>query len=264
MNDAHKFDHFSEASQVLGQTLDVRSSNKAKRKARKYRLLDLFCCAGGAGQGYREAGFDVVGVDIDPQPRYPFKFIQADALTLAPEFLASFDAIHASPPCQSYSDLAKRNGNADEWPRLIEPVREMLSNTGLPYVIENVEGAPLNQPVVLCGTMFPGLRVLRHRLFETNFRMSAPPHGKHPKVHTFDKRKSHYGKTNDMVDFVQVTGGGNCTIAAARDAMGIEWMNKGELNEAIPPAYTKYIGTILIAHLRTTTMTKNAAMEPNV
>lgn len=232
---------------------------KSKHGKRKYRLLDLFCCAGGAGQGYREAGFEVVGVDIDLQPRYPFEFIQADALALTPEFLAMFDAIHASPPCQSYSDLAKRNGNADQWPRLIDPVRAMLSNTGLPYVIENVEGAPLLNPVVLCGTMFPGLRVLRHRLFETNFHLVAPQHGKHPKVHTFDKRKSHYGKTHDMVDFVQVTGGGNCTIAAARDAMGIEWMNKGELNEAIPPAYTKYIGNFLMAHLRAVAAVEGAA-----
>ena len=215
----------------------------------KPRLLDLFCCAGGVGVGYSRAGFEVVGVDIDPQPNYPLPFIQADALTLDPKFIASFDAVHASPPCQSYSDLAKRNRNADEWPRLIEPVREMLIRAGLPYVIENVEGAPLLNPTVLCGTMFKGLRVLRHRLFESNFLILTPPHGKHPKVHTFDKRKSHYGKTDDMRDFVQVTGGGNCTIAAARDAMGIDWMNKNELNEAIPPAYTEFIGRQLMKHL---------------
>ena len=213
------------------------------------RLLDLFCCAGGAAVGYAEAGFEIVGVDINPQRRYPFEFIQADALQLDPDFLSSFDAIHASPPCQSYSDLAKRNGNGHQWPRLVEPVREMLIASGRPYVIENVEGAPLLNPIVLCGTMFPGLRVLRHRLFETNFPVKVPPHGKHPKVHTFDKRKSHYGKTNEWTDFVQVTGGGNCTIAAARDAMGIEWMSKLEINEAIPPAYTCFIGKQLIAHL---------------
>lgn len=218
---------------------------------RKLRLLDLFCCAGGAGVGYGRAGFEVVGVDNKPQANYPFRFIQADALKLNPEFMASFDAIHASPPCQSYSDLAKRNGNGHEWPRLIVPVRKMLTKTGLPYVIENVDGAPLLNPVILCGTMFPGLRVLRHRLFEANFMLMVPPHRKHPRVHTFDKRKSHYGKTNDMLDFVQVTGGGNCTIVAARDAMGIDWMTKGELNEAIPPAYTEFIGKQLLAHLLT-------------
>ncbi len=180
------------------------------RSSGKPLLLDLFCCAGGAGVGYARAGFDVLGVDLNPQPHYPLPFIEADALKLDLEFIASFDAIHASPPCQSYSDLAKRNRNADAWPRLIEPVRAILAASGLPYVIENVEGAPLLNPAVLCGTMFEGLRVLRHRLFETNFPLTAPPHGKHPKCHTLDKRKAHYGKTDDMRDFVSVNGGGNC------------------------------------------------------
>jgi DNA (cytosine-5)-methyltransferase 1 len=215
----------------------------------KPRLLDLFCCAGGAGMGYVRAGFEVVGVDINPQPHYPFSFIQADALALDPGFIAEFDAIHASPPCQSYSDLAKRNGNAHEWPRLIEPVREMLIRSGLPYVIENVDGAPLIDAVVLCGTMFPNLRVLRHRLFEANFAMAPPPHKKHPKVHTFDRRKSHYGKTDEWRDFVQVTGGGNCTLAAARHAMGIDWMTKNEINESIPPAYTEFIGQEMLRYM---------------
>ena len=215
----------------------------------KLRLLDLFCCAGGAGSGYAEAGFDVVGVDIKPQPRYPFPFIQADALALDPRFIATFDAIHASPPCQSYSDLAKRNGNAAAWPRLVGPVREMLKRSGLPYIIENVEGAPLVDPVVLCGTMFKGLRVIRHRLFEANFLIMTPPHGRHPICHTFDKRKAQYGKTDEMRDFVSVNGGGNCSVAAARDAMEIDWMTKNELNEAIPPVYTRFIGEQLLAHM---------------
>jgi DNA (cytosine-5)-methyltransferase 1 len=233
-----------------GQETNKRKKNSDARNINiKPRLLDLFCCAGGASLGYNQAGFEVVGVDIEPQPNYPYKFIQADALKLDPDFIASFDAVHASPPCQSYSDLAKRNGNGDKWPRLIEPVRQMLVDSGLPYVIENVEGAPLINPLVLCGTMFPGLRVLRHRLFETNFEITAPPHGKHPKVHTFDKRKSHFGKTNEWKDFVQVTGGGNCTLAAARDAMGIDWMSKGEINESIPPAYTEFVGRAMLRHI---------------
>lgn len=227
-----------------------QSGGTSKNGSERLRLLDLFCCAGGAAVGYNEAGFEIVGVDIDPQPRYPFEFIRADVMRLDLDFLSSFDAIHASPPCQSYSDLAKRNRNGHKWPRLVEPVREMLIASDRPYVIENVEGAPLLNPIVLCGTMFPGLRVLRHRLFETNFPVTVPPHGKHPKVHTFDKRKSHYGKTNEWTDFVQVTGGGNCTIAAARDAMGIEWMSKHEINEAIPPAYTRFIGEQLVEQLR--------------
>lgn len=228
---------------------------------RKPRLLDLFCCAGGAGVGYARAGFDVVGIDKTPQPHYPLPFIRADALNLDPEFICTFDAIHASPPCQSYSDLAKRNRNGHEWPRLIEPVREMLIKSGLPYIIENVDGAPLINPVVLCGTMFKGLRVLRHRLFETNFTLLAPPHGRHPVCHTFDKRKSQYGKTDEMRDFVSVNGGGNCRVAAARDAMGIDWMTKIELNEAIPPAYTQFIGQQLLAYItpeRRRTIAKNS------
>src|ERR1039458_774731 len=234
----------------------IRSASEKRTEAdaiavfgRMPRLLDLFCCAGGAATGYSKAGFDIVGVDINPQPNYPFAFVQTDAMNLDPKFISTFDAIHASPPCQSYSDLAKRNGNADAWPRLIDPVREVLERSGLPYIIENVEGAHLRNPIVLCGTMFKGLRVIRHRLFETNFPILTPKHGSHPKVHTFDKRKAHYGKPDDMVDFVQVTGGGNCTIAAARDAMGINWMTKNELNEAIPPAYTRFIGKQLLAFM---------------
>lgn len=218
----------------------------------KPRLLDLFCCAGGAGVGYAKAGFDVVGVDIKFQPNYPLRFIQADVLNLGGAFLEQFDAIHASPPCQSYSDLAKRNGNAHEWPRLIDPIREMLVRSGRYYIIENVEGAPLINPIVLCGTMFKGLRVIRHRLFETNFPVLVPPHGRHPLCHTFDKRKAHFGKTDEMRDFVSVNGGGNCSVAAARDAMGIDWMTKNELNEAIPPAYTQFIGEQLLEQMAAT------------
>jgi len=216
------------------------------------KLLDLFCGAGGAAKGYQQAGFTITGVDIVPQPNYPFEFIQADVLQLEQSFLAQFDAIHASPPCQAYSDLAKRNGNADDWPDLVGPVRGLLTRAGKPWVIENVEGSPLIDPILLCGTMFDGLRVIRHRLFEANFKIVPPPHiphKEHPLVHTLDKRKAHYGKTNEWMDFVQVTGGGNCTIAAARDAMGIDWMKKVEINEAIPPAYTALIGRDLLKAL---------------
>lgn len=207
--------------------------------SKQKRAMDWFCCAGGVTKGLQRAGFHVTGVDNRPQPRYcGDAFIQDDALNVSFE---GFDFIWASPPCQSYSVLAKRNGNAHEWPRLIEPVRKRLIASGLPYVIENVVGAPLIDPVMLCGTMFKELRVLRHRLFEANFHIVAPKHQRHPKVHTFDKRKSHFGKTDEMRDFVQVTGGGNCTLAAASDAMGIDWMTKNEINESIPPAYSQFI-----------------------
>ena len=209
------------------------------------KALDLFCGAGGASAGLAMAGFDVTGVDINPQPNYPFKFIQADATTV--DFWGDFDLIWASPPCQAYSDLAKRNGNGHEWPQLIEPIRTRLKHWGPPYrklrgyVIENVEGAPLIDPVRLCGTQFKSLRVLRHRLFEASFPITDLPHGKHPKVHTHDKRKAHFGKTCQWKDFVQVTGGGNSSVASAANAMGIWWMTKEELNEAIPPAYAHHI-----------------------
>jgi DNA (cytosine-5)-methyltransferase 1 len=214
------------------------------------RLLDLFCGAGGAAMGYHRAGFDVVGVDIDPQPRYPFEFHQADAMTWP---LDGFAAIGASPPCQRYSDLARRNGNGHEWPDYIPAVREALERSGLPWVIENVEGAPLRDPVVLCGTMFPGLRVIRHRLFESNMPLVAPPHPPHPLVFTHDKRKAHYGRLDQSTSFVQVTGGGNATVANKAAAMGIDWMTGAELNEAIPPAYTELIGQQLLAHLGVST-----------
>ena len=201
--------------------------------------------------GYHRAGFDVTGVDIAPQPRYPFEFVQAEGL----EFLdgdgwKGFDVIHSSPPCQRWSHVGNHSrAGGKEYPDLISPTRRALLDTGLPFVIENVPGSPLLEPLMLCGTMFDGLRVLRHRLFEANFPITCPPHGKHPLVHTLDKRKNHYGKTDDKKDYVQVTGGGNCSIAAARDAMGIDWMTKGEINEAIPPAYTKFIGLQMMKHL---------------
>lgn len=135
---------------------------------------------------------------------------------------------------------------------LIGPTRRMLEKTGLPYVIENVVGAPLKNPITLCGTMFPGLRVIRHRLFESNFEIVPPehiPHREHPLCHTLDKRKAHYGKTDEWVHYVQVNGGGNCTVSAARDAMGIDWMTKREINEAIPPAYAEHVGRALMARI---------------
>lgn len=205
------------------------------------KALDLFCGAGGASKGLSDAGFDITGVDIKKQPNYPFHFIKSDALTYP---LEGFDLIWASPPCQAYTILTRRNKNADKWPRLIPEIRTRLQESDTLFVIENVVGAPLNNPILLCGTMFSYLRVLRHRLFEANFYIPRLLHRTHPLAHTFDRRKYHYGTTDEMQDFVQVTGGGNCSVHAARDAMKISWMNKKELNEAIPPAYSEYIGRI--------------------
>lgn len=235
------------------------------------RILDFFCKAGGMAMGLHRAGFEVVGIDIEEQPNYPFDFYLADVMAMQQDrfegcwheygkrsmlpgqlgrCLGRFDAIHASPPCQAHSDLQKQSKL--RYRDYIPALRELLERTGLPYVIENVEGAPLRDPVVLCGTMFPGLRVLRHRLFETNWPLTAPPHppGRHPLVFTHDKRKAHHGKLDQDTAYVQVTGGGNCTIANARAAMGIDWMTKDELNEAIPPAYGEYVGRQLMAEIQ--------------
>jgi DNA (cytosine-5)-methyltransferase 1 len=205
------------------------------------RLLDLFCCAGGAGMGYSLAGFEVVGVDIEPQPNYPFEFIQADAPTLGLDFLRQFDAIHASPPCQAYS-LAQRIQKR-EHPNLIAPIRRLLHAACRPYTIENVEGAPLDKPGELCGCMFDGLSVYRTRLFETSWPCIFPAH----RPHTAPLRKM--GRPVRDGEFMHVVG--NFSGAAqARKAMGISWMTRDELREAIPPAYTHHIGKQLLAILQ--------------
>lgn len=214
-----------------------------------YRLLDLFCGVGGAGWGYHLAGFEVVGVDIEPQNRYPFDFIQADAFEAD---LSGFDVIHASPPCQAYADECHRYRVEREYPDLVPRVRELLKGSGAEWVIENVDTAPLRNPMMLCGTMFEGVRVIRHRAFESSVYMEAPPHprGPHPPCFTYDKRRSTFGQLDEWTAYVTVTGGGNCSVDAARDAMGIRWAGmRGELTQAIPPAYTEYVGRKLIEHL---------------
>lgn len=211
------------------------------------RLLDLFCKAGGAGMGYHLAGFDVVGVDISPQPRYPFEFIQADVRGLSDGFIAGFDAIHASPPCQGYSDMRHAPG-AIGAPRMIHEVRERLIDARKPYVIENVEGArcDMRGPIMLCGSMFDlgsqGCQLQRHRLFESSAGLSAPEcrHSSEPVIGVYGgharKRSAKAGGRGTKDVWI----GGH--KAAASEAMGIDWMTLAELSEAIPPAYTKWIG----------------------
>ncbi|MEU7431062.1 hypothetical protein AB0B07_09420 [Streptomyces sioyaensis] len=214
-------------------------------------LVDICCKAGGASMGYYLAGFNIVGIDRDPQPRYPFPFIQRDLRDLDPQWLAeNFDAAAGSPPCWAHSDLAHRTGRTYE--DFIPETRALFEASGLPYSMENVEGAPLLNPLTLCGTMFDGLRVSRHRLFESNLLLTAPRPcpPRHPLHYTRDKRKAHYGRLDEMSAFVQVTGGGNSSKAAAADAMGIDWMTKDELNQAIPPAYTRWIGEQIADHIR--------------
>ena len=218
----------------------------------KPRLLDLFCGAGGAAVGYARPGFEVVGVDLVAQPHYPFEFIQEpyeaalfDLMNNWPE--GTFDAIHASPPCQGYTQFsnlnAERWGNRVEHPMLIEPVRELLDATGLPYVIENVQGAPLRKDLMLCGSMF-GLRVRRHRIFETNWSVGgAPP------CHHQDDSIAIYGSMDGRRVWTRKNGTelrAARTIGQASEAMGIDWMTWNEIKEAIPPAYTEFIGKQLL------------------
>lgn len=215
----------------------------------KRRLLDLFCCAGGAATGYHRAGFEVVGVDIRPQPNYPFEFHQADALTFP---FDGFAAIHASPPCQA-SSAGRHMPGAHEHVDLIGAVRERLLGAGLPFVIENVVGAPLRDPITLCAASFglgaDGHDLARHRLFEVNFPIMALPcaHGGRPVIGVYGDR-------------AKTSRGANLSIRSSRwsrpeslavggEAMGIDWMTWKELREAIPPAFTEHIGTYLVTHL---------------
>src|SRR5262245_28988637 len=210
------------------------------------RLLDLFCGAGGAAMGYHRAGFDITGVDNRPQPRYPFEFVQLDALevlgVLADVGGVGFDAVHASPPCQAYSDLRTL------WPGrkhadLIAATRELLETTGLLYVIENVEGAPLVEPIVLCGSMFGlganGRQLRRHRLFESNvfvMRPSCQHRGQPVGV---------YGHGGGGA----MTRGYKGTGPEYREAMQMSWATKAEIAQAVPPAYTEHIGGYLLAEI---------------
>ena len=208
-------------------------------------LLDLFCGAGGAAMGYHRAGFDVIGVDINPQPHYPFDFIQVDVMEFGRHALGwgvNFDAIHASPPCQRYTRKAANWGrkrvNHIEHPDLLGPTRSMLETAGLPFVIENVMGAPMRCDVMLCGTMF-GLRIIKHRQFETNFPFAYMlPSCDHSDVYNPWSGKGRSAKEH-------------------REAQGTPWIPQcggasrkagvtGDLNNAIPPAYTEWLGAHLM------------------
>jgi DNA (cytosine-5)-methyltransferase 1 len=195
----------------------------------KPKALDLFCGAGGASMGLHQAGFDVTGVDIKPQPRYPFTFIQADAITFP---LEGFDFIWASPPCQKHSAF-KHLHPQRKYECFIERTRERLSICGGLWVIENVPGAPLRDPAILCGAMF-GLDTYRHRLFETSFDWAVPEHPAH------DRPASSAGHFREGT-LISIAGN-FAPVAVARAAMGIDWMIRNELSQAIPPAYSRYIG----------------------
>lgn len=221
------------------------------------KMIDLYCGGGGCAMGYHRAGFDeIIGVDIVDRPNYPFKFVKMDAL----EFLRTTDLsdvqfIHASPPCQCYSKLKYLSGNVEKWEEnhvdLVAPTRELLVKTGKPYVIENVEGAPLINPIRLCGSQFENMYTQRPRLFESNISLNKPdtPVVRHKTL------KLGHGIAED----------GYITVAGTRTPMGmnevqtklyygfalggIDWMTLEELTQAVPPCYTEWIGKQIIEYL---------------
>lgn len=216
----------------------------------KPKLLDLFCGAGGCSMGYHRAGFDVTGVDINHQKNYPFEFIQADALHYP---LDGFDVIHASPPCQAFSKGHYRSprfraGKGKSAPDLIDWIRLRLLKNGKLFVIENVLEAPLDNPIMLCGTMFDGLKVYRHRLFECGGFDPGPAPGQCNHTHQMGKSKGEY-HTLDKSPYITCVGH-NFEAKSGRIAMQIDWMTRDEIAQAIPPAYTEWIGKQLMTILK--------------
>lgn len=220
----------------------------------KPRALDLFCCAGGATRGLQMAGFHVTGVDIRPQPRYcGDAFFQADALEFP---LDGFDFIWASPPCQAHSSISRVSGRQEHHIDRIDETRDRLQASGLPWVMENVVGAPLRDPFMLCGTMFGlqtscGAELQRHRLFETNWFIGLVPQCQHGEAvvgvyggHAHDRRRKVISVTGSTPQQNVVRNRSRRTFAVeeARLAMGIDWMTMAELSQAIPPAYAEFIG----------------------
>jgi DNA (cytosine-5)-methyltransferase 1 len=209
------------------------------------RLVDLFCGAGGAARGYQLAGLHVTGVDINPQPRYVGDdFVQGDAMTYP---LDGFDAVHASPPCQDHSQLHRNYGapeHGSAW--MLDAIIERLRATAVPWVVENVAGAPLLSAFTLCGASFglgaSGLDLNRHRQFEVTFPVMVPPCQHRP-----GKTIGVYGHGTNSWHRRKL--GRNLGIAELREAMGIDWMTRAELSQAVPPAYTQFIGEQLMAHL---------------
>lgn len=202
------------------------------------RLLDLCCGGGGASVGYHRAGFDVTGVDIVPRPAYPFTFYQADALTFP---LDGFDAVHASPPCQAFTRagaLRAAQGGRARSGDLLTPMLERLAPLSIPWIVENVPGAPMPDPLILCGSMF-GLAVRRHRAFSSNrllLRMDCR--------HELGGRP--VGVYHVLGDEIPNGGRTAATLDQARAAMGIDWLEWDELKEAIPPAYTEHLGAQIL------------------
>jgi DNA (cytosine-5)-methyltransferase 1 len=211
----------------------------------KPRLLDLFSCAGGAGTGYARAGFEVVGIDIDPQPNYPYEFHQADALEYLAEHGHEFDAIHASPPCQQFTAYGRSDtkGWRDNYANFLPQTQAALDQLDVPWVIENVPGAPLRDPMQLCGSSF-GLDVRRHRLFESNVPLMSIPCD-----HSWQTPRFAPASNRTNLRRTVEVGVWRIPLGVQQEAMGMDWSTLRELSEAIPPAYTEFIGRQLLAHI---------------
>lgn len=254
----HACEHCQRVTRVPAATLALYDAERGLTDGRrKPRLADLYCCAGGAGMGYARAGFEVVGFDIANQPNYPFEFAQGDVLALDPAVLArEFDAIHASPICQGLTRM--RAPGRKEHPNLIPATLKLLRATGLPWIIENVEGAEAFMPgaITLCGSMFPELQydgawLKRHRLFKASFPISPPCECRHDKArpvggvyggHARRRSARHGGRgTADAWP-----GGHRAAMSAL---MGMDWGTADELSEAIPPAYTEWLGAQMLAEV---------------
>jgi DNA (cytosine-5)-methyltransferase 1 len=204
-------------------------------KNNKLKLLDLYCGGGGASYGYEQAGFDVTGIDIHEQKRYRGRFIKSDAIEYLKAHWREYDAVHASPPCQAYSMASMQFRVAGkEYVDLIAPTRKALIETGLPYIIENVPGSPLINPIELCGAMF-GLRTYRHRLFESNFEIQVPEHPKHI------AKNAKMGRRAKPEEFIQYVGHFP-DVKIVQSVTGLTWLSGVELSQSIPPQYTKFIG----------------------
>jgi DNA (cytosine-5)-methyltransferase 1 len=224
-------------------------------RRRRPRLLDLFCGEGGAAAGYAAAGFDVTGVDVTAMPRYPFRFVQGDALEFLAAHGAEFDVIHASPPCQGYSEMRHAHNARAGHPRLIAPTRALLLDLGLPYVIENVQDArgELIDPITLCGSMFDlGAEYLdrgrwqlqRHRVFELGGMGGLVPPAC---AHTAPVIGIYGGHIRDRSTWRGGADFPDCSkIGVAREAMGMPWASWDGLSQAIPPAFTAYLGRHII------------------
>lgn len=213
-------------------------------------LLDLFCGAGGAAVGYHRAGFDVVGVDIKPQPNYPFEFRQGDAMQVTWHQAIQFDAIHASPPCQAYSRLRHLPWLRDrDYPDLLAPTRELLQRSGRPWVIENVMDAPFKWRATICGAALGLPQVSRHRGFEASFLLMGTPCPGHEVLATGSATlgKRYKSGVTGVKEINRASVAGHVTgWREAAVSMGIDWMTRDELTQAIPPAYTQYIGEQLM------------------